>query len=84
MYVVLQVAYSLAIGIGFGAMALRGRLIWPLVIAHGLGNFIAFINSDGYAANHLYAVIIVYIVVFTGYSIYLMTSPRHGAHAVVK
>lgn len=78
LYVMLQLAYSLAIGFGFGAMALRGGLLWPLIIAHGLGNFIALINADEYALGHLVTVVIVYIVIFTGYGVYLMKSPRQA------
>ena len=74
LYALLQVAYALAIGFCFGAMVVKGRLLWPLIIAHGLGNFAAFMN-DGQVGTHLYVVTIVYVVLFTGYGLYLMTRP---------
>ena len=55
-------------------MLVKGRLLWPLIIAHGLGNFAAFLN-DGQIGMHLYVVTIVYVVLFTGYGLYLMTRP---------
>lgn len=72
LYALLQVAYALAIGFCFGAMVVKGRLLWPLIIAHGLGNFAAFLN-DGQIGMHLYVVTIVYVVLFTGYGLYLMS-----------
>jgi len=74
LYALLQVAYALAIGFCFGAMVVKGRLLWPLIIAHGLGNFAAFLN-DGQIGMHLYVVTIVYVVLFSGYGLYLMTRP---------
>lgn len=79
--VIVQVAYALAIGFGFAAMVVKGRLIWPLIVAHGLGNFVAFINNDvSRAANsaavpvdaHTLIVSVAYIVLFTSYGLYLM------------
>ena len=74
LHVVLQIAYSLAIGFSFGAMALRGRLLWPLVAAHSLGNFIAFINLGERFPGHLATVVTVYIVAFVGYGLFLVRS----------
>ena len=71
LYAVIQVCYALAIGFGFGAMVIKGRLLWPLVIAHALGNFFAFINS-GEIGLQLYLVSIIYILLFSGYGLYLM------------
>jgi hypothetical protein len=71
LYAVIQVCYALAIGFGFGAMVVKGRLLWPLVIAHALGNFFAFINS-GEIGLQLYLVSIIYILLFSGYGLYLM------------
>jgi len=74
LYALLQVAYALAVGFCFGAMVVKGRLLWPLIVAHGLGNFVAFLN-DGQIGTHLYVVTLVYVVLFTGYGLYLMTRP---------
>jgi len=71
LYVVIQIFYALAIGFGFGAMAIKGRMIWPLIIAHGLGNFFGLIN-DGQIGTHLFIVSLAYIILFTGYGIFLM------------
>lgn len=79
LYVVLQIAYSLAIGFSFGAMALRGRLLWPLIAAHGLGNFIAFINVGERFAGHLATVVAAYIVAFVGYGLFLVRASSWAA-----
>jgi membrane protease YdiL (CAAX protease family) len=71
LYVVIQIFYALAIGFGFGAMAIKGRMIWPLIIAHGLGNFFGLINN-GQIGTHLFIVSLVYIILFTGYGLFLM------------
>lgn len=84
LYAALQVAYALAIGFGFGVLVLKGGLIWPLVIAHALGNFFAFIN-DGQIGPHLYIVTGLYILVFGGTGLYWMLrkdSPAAGLKAV--
>ncbi len=39
----LQLGYTLAIGFGFAAVALRTRVIWPLVLIHGLIDFASFL-----------------------------------------
>lgn len=79
-YVIVQVTYALAMGFGFGAMAVKGGLVWPLVIAHALGNFVAFINGDtgqlvggGVVNARVLIVSLVYIVIFTVYGLFLMT-----------
>lgn len=76
LYAVIQVAYALAIGFCFGAMAIKGGVIWPLVIIHALGNFFAFING-GQIGFQLYIVSVIYIVLFTGWGLYLMMHKKH-------
>lgn len=74
----MQILYALAIAFCFGAIAVKTRVIWPLVIAHALGNFFAFINSPadqaltGSLLVHFLVVTGAYIVLFTGYGLYLM------------
>lgn len=86
-YVILQIAYSMAIGFGFGAMALKGRLIWPLVGAHALGKFVAFINNgahqaaDGQISVHLKVITATYALLYVTYGLYLMRTRRHAAAA---
>jgi hypothetical protein len=70
-YAALQVGYALAIGFGFGAIALKSRLLWPLALVHGLGNFIALIN-DGQLGLHLFVLLALCIALFVGYGLYLM------------
>jgi membrane protease YdiL (CAAX protease family) len=77
LYAVIQVAYALAIGFCFGAMAVKGGVIWPLVITHALGNFFAFINN-GQIGMQLYIVSLIYIVLFTGWGLYLMLRKERG------
>jgi uncharacterized protein len=80
-YAAFQVGYALAIGFGFGAMALKGRLLWPLALAHAAGNFFAFIN-DGQMGVHLLVVSTLYIVLFVGCGLYLMLRAKPvGTHA---
>jgi hypothetical protein len=53
-------------------------MLWSLMIAHALGNFMAFINTDsgqitgGEVTAQVWVVSLVYIVLFTGYGLYLM------------
>lgn len=42
---VLQLLYSAAIGFAFTAIVLRTGTIWPLVVAHGLIDFVAFLQD---------------------------------------
>ena len=74
-YALIQIAYALAIGFGFGAMALKGGRLWPLIAAHALGNFVAFING-GEIGPHLYLLSLFYILLFTGYGFYLLRNMR--------
>jgi len=80
LYAVIQVAYALAIGFCFGAMAIKGGVIWPLVIIHALGNFFALIN-DGQIGLHLYIVSLTYIVLFTGWGLYLLLHKQQSGQA---
>ena len=80
LYAALQVGYALAIGFGFGAIALRSRLLWPLAVVHGLGNFFAFING-GQMGALLLLVTTLYIVLFVGYGLYLMLRGQAGRDA---
>ncbi len=79
LYVLVQIGYALAIGFGFAAMALRGGVIWPLMVAHALTDFAAFINSNqiGGSGVDLGLILIAsfYILVFVGYGIFLLRKP---------
>ena len=43
--ILIQVAYALAIGFGFAAVALRTGLIWPLILVHALIDFTSFVGK---------------------------------------
>ncbi len=76
LYVLVQIGYALAIGFAFAAMAVRGGAIWPLMIAHALTDFAAFINSGELGGQGvslgLVVIAFIYIVVFVGYGVYLL------------
>lgn len=74
--ILIQVAYALAIGFGFAAVALRTGLIWPLVIVHALIDFTAFIGRTDVppALNALLGLGMSFA--FLSYGLYLMLHPR--------
>jgi uncharacterized protein len=80
-YTLLQVAYALAIGFAFAAVALRARAIWPLVIIHCLIDFAGYIAADRLGATEVESAVMIisvaYVVVFTAYGLFLLrnTSP---------
>jgi Type II CAAX prenyl endopeptidase Rce1-like len=41
----LQAGYAVGIGLAFAALVLVTRLIWPVILAHGLINFTATLNT---------------------------------------
>jgi hypothetical protein len=79
LYTVVQIAYALAIGFCFAAMALKGGLVWPLAVCHGLGNFAAFLSTGTAGGDSVTSLMIfvsaAYIVFFTTVGIAIM---RHG------
>ena len=83
-----QVGYAMAIGFGFGAMALKTGLIWPLAVAHGLGNFVAFINMPpnaeltGGVLTQFLIVTSVYTILFVLYGLYLMLRKEPAAGVI--
>jgi uncharacterized protein len=75
-YVLLQVAYTFAIGFCFAAMLLRGGSLWPLVLAHTLINFAGFLalprgSASGVDAISV-AVTFTYVVIFTAWGAWLL------------
>ncbi len=77
LYTVLQFGYAIALGLAFAALVLVTGLIWPLVLAHGLIDFSAFLNSAaaarpiGITASD-YVMTTLIIAVFTPYAIILL------------
>ncbi len=76
LYVLVQIGYALAIGFAYAAMAVRGGVIWPLMMAHGLTDFAAFVNSGEIGGQSVSLALVViasiYILIFVGYGLYLM------------
>ena len=76
----LQLGYTLAIGFGFAAVGLRTRVIWPLVIIHGLIDFASFLVSNGTGTRSVttmdMAITAFYIVAFTCYGVFMMQTRR--------
>ena len=71
---VLQICYAVAIGFAFAALVLRKGILWPLVLAHWLINFIAFIETPGFTYPAPWNVLITVsiTVVFTAYGVFVM------------
>ncbi len=44
---VMQLLYSAAIGFAFTALVLRTGVIWPLIVAHALIDFVVFLRAPG-------------------------------------
>lgn len=47
----MQLGYTAAIGVAFAALVLRGRAIWPLIIVHGLIDFVAFLANPALVSD---------------------------------
>lgn len=82
--VLLQIAYTCAIGFCFAAIALRAGTIWPLILIHALIDFASFLANDGFnhAATGAFDIVTaaVYTLAFTAFGVYLLRS----AHQPVK
>ena len=78
LYTVLQVGYAVPLGLSFAALVWVTGLIWPIVLAHGLINFGAYLNSaaGGPVSTSVtevdYILTAVIIVVYTAYAVYLL------------
>jgi membrane protease YdiL (CAAX protease family) len=69
-----QVLYAVAIGFGYAALVLKKGLLWPLVLAHFLIDFVNFLQRPGFAYPPMWEVIIgiSVAVVFTAYGLFVM------------
>lgn len=80
-YALLQVGYAAAIGFGYSALVIRTGTLYPLIVAHFLTNFAAFLAGGGaggsgpVAAREL-VLAAVYTVLFSAYGVYLLRSHR--------
>jgi membrane protease YdiL (CAAX protease family) len=81
-YTLLQVGYAVPIGLSFAALALTTKLIWPLVLGHGLINFGAYLNTAAGGAISTtvtqvdYVLTAVMLVTFTIYAVILLQKGR--------
>jgi uncharacterized protein len=82
-YVVLQAGYAFAIGFAFAALALRTRLIWPLMLVHFLTDLFGFLASNSTGGSQttpfLLVITLIYVVLFVTYGIYLLVSWKRVA-----
>ncbi len=68
-----QVAYASAIGFAFAALAVRTRVIWPLVVVHALIDFASFLRPPTDSTQHAPWIVVAAIsVVYTGYGLWVM------------
>lgn len=77
----LQLLYSAAIGFAFAALALRTRVLWPLVVVHALIDFVAFMQDPALTVprNVEIAAALTVTVVFTAYGLFLMVRGQPAA-----
>ena len=77
-YTALQVGYAVPLGLSFAAVVWVTRLIWPVVLAHGLIDFGAYLNSAAGGAVSTtvteadYLLTAVIIAVYTTYAVLLV------------
>ncbi len=73
-----QVFYAVAIGLAFAALVLRTSLLWPLVLAHFLIDFVSMLQRPGFAYPPGLELLIVLgtAVIFTAYGLFILLSRR--------
>jgi uncharacterized protein len=69
-----QIFYAVAMGFAFAALVLLTGLLWPLVLAHFLIDFVNFIQRPGFTYSPFWEVLVTVsiAVVFTAYGVFLM------------
>ena len=75
---VAQIFYAVAIGFAFAALVLRTGILWPLVLAHWLIDFVNFIQRPGFMYPAPWDVLIVIgiTVIFTVYGVFMMPKKK--------
>ena len=79
---VAQVCYAVAIGFAFAALVLRTGILWPLVLAHSLIDFVNYIQNPDfmYPESLQLAIVIGMPLLFAGYGLFVMRGvPRTHA-----
>jgi len=71
---VMQLLYAAAIGFAFAALALRTRLIWPLVLVHALIDFVAFMRDPALTVPPAVEITVdlAVTIVFVAYGLFVM------------
>lgn len=74
---VMQLGYTAAIGFAFAALMLRGSAIWPLIIVHGLIDFVAFMSNPALTLDPVVEASVngVITVAFVGYGLWILRRP---------
>ncbi len=67
---VLLICFALGLGFAFAALVLRKGILWPLIIAHWLINFVAFISNPGQSLGMLVEAGLA--VIFIAYGVFVM------------
>lgn len=73
-----QIFYAVAIGFAYAALVLKKGILWPLVLAHFLIDFVNFLQKPGFTYPPFWEVIIVLsiAVLFTVYGVFVMLEKR--------
>lgn len=82
LHTVLQFGYAIALGLAFAALVLVTGLIWPLVLAHGLIDFSALLNSAASSTGVSpsdYVMSTLFVVIFIPYAIILLRRRNSNA-----
>jgi len=81
----MQIGYAVAIGFAYAALALKKDVLWPLILAHFLTDFVFFIQKPGFSLSPFWQsfTVISLMVGFIAYGIFLMQqkSRTHGGSA---
>lgn len=69
-----QIFYAVAIGFAFAALVLKKGILWPLVLAHFLIDFVNFLQKPGFTFPPGWEVLIVVgiAIIFTAYGLVVM------------
>jgi uncharacterized protein len=75
-----QIFYAVAIGFSYAALVLKKGIVWPLVLAHFLIDFVNFIQRPGFAYPPVWEVFIVITiaVIFTAYGLFVMLQKNYS------
>ncbi len=82
--ILIQVAYALAIGFGFAAVALRTGLIWPLILVHALINFTSFIGKTELSPTWNAVAGVGVTFAFMSYGLFLMRQGKRNTVVQVR